>query len=111
MAGELSRRGSMKGLSEGLGLRIGKLSHVLTRAVGIESEVQPDWKKVDLREGDWILICSDGVYDMVSDEGIREAFAAGGRAEDVAARLERKTLDGGAVDNYTMVVVKVGGMR
>lgn len=111
MAGELSRRGAMRGLVPGLGGSIGALSHILTRAVGIEPTVQPDWRRVDLREGDWYLICSDGVYDMVSEKGLRKAFAAGGSPAEVVSRIEGKILEGGAGDNYTMIAIRVGGMQ
>lgn len=109
LAGELSRRASMRSLASEFGARTGALSHVLTRAVGIEEEVQPDWRKLDVRPGDVCMICSDGVYDMVPDEGIRAAIAAGGTAAEIAARIERLVLAEGAADNFTAIVVKIGG--
>lgn len=111
LAGELSRRGSMRGLVADLGGRVGALSHVLTRAVGIENEVQTDWKRIDLDVGDAYLLCSDGVYDMVPDDELGRIFGAGGSADEIAARLEEKILAAGARDNYTLIVIKVGGYR
>lgn len=86
-------------------------SHVLTRAVGAQAKVTPEWRQIDLRQDDAFLICSDGVSDMVSDEEIQASFAAGGKAWDTAACLAKKVMAGGAVDNYSMVVVKIGGFR
>ena len=111
LAGELSRRRLKRGLSAGTGGRAGVLSHVLTRAVGIEPEVQPDWRRVDLLEDDWYLLCSDGIYDMVPEDELRKAFAAGGTSSELISRIEEMTIAGGAVDNYTMIAVKVGGRR
>ena len=99
----------MRSLASEFGARTGALSHVLTRAVGIEEEVQPDWRKLDVHPGDVCMICSDGVYDMVPDEGIRAAIAAGGTAAEIAARIERLVLAEGAADNFTAIVVKIGG--
>ncbi len=111
LAGELNRRGAMRGYAAGLDARVGSLSHVLTRAVGIEEDVQPDWRSIDVQEDDWYLLCSDGVYDMVSDEALSAAFAAGGSAADMAARLEGRVVAEGATDNYTLVVVRIGGAQ
>lgn len=95
---------------KGLGALAGYLSHVLTRAVGIEPEVCPDWKKIDIKDGDAFLICSDGVYGMVDDGGLAESFTLASSAE-TAADIERKVLAAGADDNYTAVVIKVGGEK
>lgn len=109
LAGELSRRAATRALANQLDGRAGALSHVLTRAVGIEPDVQTEWRKIDLRAGDMYLICSDGVYDMVAAGGLREAFAAGGTPQEVADRLAGRVVDGGAEDNYTAIVLRIGG--
>lgn len=107
MAGELSRRTRGIVMTSGVSGRASALSHVLTRAVGIEPSVAMEWKRVEFRPGDWFLLCSDGVYDMVDDGAIRSAFAAGGRARDVVARLAEGAVKGGAHDNYSIIVVRV----
>lgn len=88
-------------------LRRTNLSHVLTRAVGIERSVRPGWRKIAVCPGDMFLLCSDGVCDMVPDDSIRFAFAAGKTPGGVVKILERKTLMAGAMDNYTMIVAAV----
>jgi len=50
--------------------RSNPLTHVLTRAVGTEMRVRPEWKTLDLQAGDRFLFCSDGVHDMLSDPEI-----------------------------------------
>ena len=62
-----------------------------------------------MRKGDVYLICSDGVHDMLSSEEIRTLLSADERAQDLVAALSERILSAGAVDNYSMVVLKIGG--
>lgn len=111
LAGELSRRTSCKNLLDEVAGKAGYLSHVLTRAVGIEETVIPDWRKIDLKEGDQFLLCSDGVYDMASPEALKAAFDEGTDAQGVADRIARAVVEGGAGDNYTAIILRVKGVR
>ncbi len=45
--------------------------NVITRAVGVYSEVEADQFEIDLQEGDYLLLCSDGLTNLVSDEEIK----------------------------------------
>lgn len=108
--GELDRQPGAKAMKRELGSGINYLKHVLTRAVGIEPEVVPDWKKIEMRAGDAFLLCSDGVYGMVSDGELAKSFALASAA-DIVADIEKKILAAGADDNYTAVVVRVGGAQ
>lgn len=83
------------------------LSHVLTRAVGVEPELAVDWRRIEVRHGDAFLLCSDGVYDMVDDGELRAAFAADGNASAIVRRISEKAIAAGAEDNFSIVVVKV----
>lgn len=58
-----------------------------------------------LLEGDILLICSDGLCDMVPDESIEEALSGGLGADD----LLRMAYDGGGVDNISIIVARIGG--
>ena len=106
IGGEISRRQGLKNFKDELALRFGALSHVLTRAVGIEPNATPDWRKLDIRDGDVYMICSDGVYNMVDNDGIRRCLQLPGPAADAVARLSEAVMDGGATDNFTCIVVK-----
>lgn len=59
-----------------------------------------------LLEGDILLICSDGLCDMVPDESIEEALTGGFGAED----LLRMAYDGGGVDNISIIVARIGNV-
>ncbi|MBQ6137478.1 MAG: serine/threonine-protein phosphatase [Kiritimatiellae bacterium] len=111
MASELTRRACGATAAAALAGRTSVLSHVLTRAIGIEDTVKVDWRRVDFRAGDQFLVCSDGVYDMIDHDGIRKAFAQGGRPRDVVERLAAGVVRGGAADNYSIVVLRIGAKR
>ena len=109
IAGELSRRSSCRGLLEELQGRAGPLSHVLTRAVGIEETVLADWRRVDIHPGDIYLLCSDGVYDMLPDKALATVCNAPlASAHDIVTHIAKGVLAAGAEDNYTCIVIKAG---
>lgn len=111
VAGEIGRRTSIKCLSDELAQRMGALSHVLTRAVGIEDSVIPDWRKIDVRPDDTYMICSDGVYDMIDGDAIRRALSGAATSKDAVAELSRLVMSAGAADNFTCIVIKIGGAK
>ena len=84
--------------------RANPLTHVLTRAVGVQPSVQIDEREVDVRAGDRFVLCTDGVHDVVSDARLG-VFAAGGTLESAAERLAAEVLKCGAPDNYSFVLV------
>ena len=109
VAGEIGRRSSC--LSDELTRRMGRLSHILTRAVGIEETVIPDWRKIDIREGDVYMICSDGIYDMIDKNFIRDILSKPAPAADIVGDISRAVMDAGAHDNFTCIVIKIGGAK
>jgi len=107
MAEELSRI-SKTCLDAELAGRASRLSHVLTRAVGVDTDVNMEWRRIDAHPGDWFIVCSAGVYDLVDDGGMSAAFAMAHKPEDVIASLCKQIVANGADDNYTMIVIKMG---
>lgn len=80
--------------------------HVLTRALGVGSTVQPTVTAFPLLPEDLVLLCSDGLTKMLEDEEIRTVFAAGALdPTQVCNRLVTAALDRGGEDNVTVVVV------
>jgi serine/threonine protein phosphatase PrpC len=82
---------------------------VLMRVLGdVESSPEIDTSILATRAGDRWLICSDGLSGVVSNTGIANALKAPLDAQAVADRLVKESLDGGAPDNVTIVVVDIG---
>jgi serine/threonine protein phosphatase PrpC len=82
-----------------------KHRHVLTNAVGGSSEdVEVDTDRVQLADGDRLLLCSDGLTDMVEDEAITRILSESVHATEACERLVQQALDSGGRDNVTVVV-------
>ncbi|MBX9624587.1 MAG: protein phosphatase 2C domain-containing protein [Gemmataceae bacterium] len=84
-----------------------RLRHVLTRALGRQGgQVKVDVIRVGLQTGDQVLLCTDGLTDMVSDDGIKAGLTAAGSAQAAADALVAAALAGGGKDNVTAVVAR-----
>jgi serine/threonine protein phosphatase PrpC len=80
--------------------------NLITRALGAEEEVDVDTAVLPVEAGDRILLCSDGLSDMVPEGRISEILAdSSGDPEAAARRLLSAALDAGGTDNVTVVVV------
>jgi protein phosphatase len=81
---------------------------VITRALGTEADVEVDTLTVDLRPGDLVLICSDGLSAMVRDEEIvRLLEATASDPHDAADALIRAANAAGGEDNVTVVLFEL----
>lgn len=80
--------------------------NVITRAVGVEENVVPDFFEFDIVEGDIYFLCSDGVMNHVDDEGILSILSSNGPAA-AAWKMVGQALLGGGSDNTTAMVLKV----
>ncbi len=78
--------------------------HAITRAVGGESTLALDVRRERVRLGDRYLLCSDGLTHELHDAHIAKLLARGD-VEDAADSLIEATLEAGARDNVTVVVV------
>lgn len=82
---------------------------VLMRVLGdVEASPEIDTSILVTLAGDRWLICSDGLSGVVSNTGIGNALRSPIDAQHVADRLVKESLDGGAPDNVTIVVVDIG---
>lgn len=84
--------------------------NVIVRAVGIDDEVKPDVTVHTWAENDYLLVCTDGLTDMVSDEEIHSVIKKEDQMERKADQLIQLALDAGGVDNISLALVKRTGM-
>ena len=85
--------------------RFHKKNNVITRAVGAEKTIEPDYFQVDLEEGDTLLLCSDGLYNMVSEERIFKVITADASLKGKAEKLIQMANDAGGRDNIAVVLI------
>ena len=79
--------------------------HVITRAIGVHDRPALEIDHGELDHGDVFVLCSDGLTDHVRDEEILQATTIGG-AQAICDALLALTLQRGATDNVTVLVVR-----
>lgn len=90
--------------------RTSKNKNLVTRAVGIDAEVEAEVHVHDVRVGDIYLLCSDGLNDMVVDEEIGATLQILKANLPLAANeLIQLANDNGGRDNVSVILVKVNG--
>ena len=82
-------------------------SHVITRALGVETEVRLDYSSQPVALHDRFLLCSDGVHGTLSDDVIADALRERSAPGDTARALVKAALDAGSADNCTALVLDV----
>ena len=80
---------------------------VITKALGTEGAAEPDLLEVALEPGDRVLLCSDGLSGMVSDQGIEEVLRQAEGPQAAADGLVAAALKGGGEDNVTVLVIDI----
>ena len=81
--------------------------HILTRALGVSSEVEADMWELELRTGDRVLLCSDGLSNEVGIDEMAEILRTVDDPQEAAERLVEAANEHGGADNITVVVVDV----
>lgn len=81
--------------------------NIITRAIGASKGVDIDFFEVELKPGDVVLMCTDGLTNMVEDEEIFRIVAAAKDIEDAAENLVNMANHNGGKDNIGVVIVKV----
>ena len=88
--------------------KISAFRNVITRAIGIADAVEPDTVgPIKLPNGSLLLLCSDGLYRLVSDTAIARVLESG-TPHSMAERLVRLANDAGGSDNISVVVFRIG---
>jgi len=95
-------------LDENDSRRVGQ--NMILQALGPTPTVEPAVTYHELRRGDVLLLCSDGLSGVVGDEEIRSAVAGSGDCASLCARLVDMANERGGPDNITVVAAKVDGV-
>jgi serine/threonine protein phosphatase PrpC len=82
--------------------------NIITRAIGTEPIVEPTIQTTSFSVGDIILMCTDGLTDLLSHDEIQKIILSS-EEQDIAKKLIKAAKQRGGHDNITVVVVKVQG--
>lgn len=82
--------------------------NVITRALGATEQVLPDFFEVELEAGDYIMLCSDGLTNMVEDEKIKKiVLETDGDLKEKTEQLVALANENGGRDNISLVLVHI----
>ena len=80
--------------------------NVITRAIGVKEPVRIDFFDMKLEKGDIILLCSDGLTNMVEDRDILKLVKKSGSLKEAASRLVTEANKNGGKDNISVVLAE-----
>lgn len=80
--------------------------NIITRAVGAKDDVEVDFFNLELQTGDMVLLCSDGLTNMVDDEMILRIIKNGGNLRDRVEELVETANINGGKDNISVVIIE-----
>jgi serine/threonine protein phosphatase PrpC len=84
--------------------RLSPLKNQITQALGMTGQIEPEFHKTDITPGNRVLLCSDGLWDMLSDNEIHEIMFSDNDAKSICEELIRKGNLAGGNDNITVLV-------
>lgn len=97
-----------QGKADRLGARLAETRNILTRALGIKRDYQIDVQRLEVEVGDRLLLCTDGLTDVVTDDEIGTELCSTARdGQQVVDRLIAMALQRGGPDNVTIGVAEV----
>ncbi len=88
-------------------VRLSGARGVLTRALGVHATVEPEVRAHDLARGDLLLMCSDGLTDMLHEQDIAELLSADS-LETAADALVLTANTRGGRDNISVILIRIG---
>ena len=81
--------------------------NLITRALGIEDSVRSDVFRADRKEGDILLLCSDGLSNVVTDKVLQTELSRLSSPEETARKLLALAVEQGAPDNVTVILAQL----
>lgn len=87
--------------------RVHPKKNLITRALGVDSTVACDLLRVETGSGSRLLLCSDGLTNVLPDQVLLRTAADEPEADGLCGRLLRMTLEQGAPDNVTVVLAQL----
>ncbi|MCI8354972.1 MAG: Stp1/IreP family PP2C-type Ser/Thr phosphatase [Lachnospiraceae bacterium] len=79
--------------------------NIITRAIGARDTIEIDFFHEELKSGEIVLMCSDGLTNMLEDEEIEGILKGQGTMEERADRLVEAANQNGGKDNITVIVI------
>lgn len=78
--------------------------NIVTQALGLDNDLDLDTGQFEIFEADYVLLCTDGLTDMIRKNEIEAIFKEYHKSEKIAEQLLQEALDSGGLDNITLIV-------
>ncbi|HEX8949995.1 MAG TPA: CHASE2 domain-containing protein [Dissulfurispiraceae bacterium] len=103
----LVRADHIEQLTDDHNLEKPRMRHILTKALGINDDVEPDLTELTLSHGDIVVLCTDGLTTMVPDKEVLSVVKSVKDPRRACALLVRAANENGGKDNVTVIVAYV----
>ena len=103
LVGEMVRNGELKKDEA----RFHPQKNVVLRALSTRTVVSPDFYKIRVNRGDYILLCSDGLWEMVEEGELLKLVSEYEDVSDIAEKMVFMANENGGKDNITIILMKV----
>lgn len=87
--------------------RVHPQKNIITRALGTDMQVSADFFEIAVQKGDIVLLCSDGLSNMIDDEDMAYIIKNCDTLEEAGTRLVAQANKNGGDDNITVVLAQV----
>ena len=97
----------MRGQIDRKQARTHEKKNIITRAIGAEATVEPDMFTVDVQKGDKILMCTDGLSNMIEDADILKIVKESNDIDEAVKELVITANENGGTDNISVLMVEI----
>lgn len=80
--------------------------NIVTRSLGVDNEAEADFFEVEAHPRDVLLLCTDGLTNMVSDDEIEAILSQDNDLDSKANKLLEEALDAGGTDNISFIMIQ-----
>ncbi len=81
--------------------------NIITQALGIDKDLEIQTDQIDITDEDIIMLCTDGLSDMIRFENIEEVFQKDKKLQEMIDELGSQALNNGGTDNITIIMGKL----
>ncbi|MGH9840646.1 MAG: protein phosphatase 2C domain-containing protein [Blastocatellia bacterium] len=85
--------------------------NVISRAIGADVEIEPDFREIEIDVRASFILCTDGITRHITDDEIARLMRGGTRPQAICEKMKELCYTGGAEDNLTAIVVDFGESR
>ena len=89
------------------GARSSRFRNIITRAIGIEPTIDAEVSEADVQPGDMLLLCTDGLSNIVAEEDITRTLMQASSPQAAADKLVQMAVKSGGRDNITAIVARL----